>query len=211
MQKYNTSLSKIQLPEYGRNIENLIKYCKTIPDRDRRTRFAYGIVNYMARVKNDDNPSDSMLQVYWDHLALLSNFELDIDFPYEIIKKENLDTKPEPLKVDSPRIKYRQYGIVVERMIKEALAIEDADKRVRLLELCANHMKLQFHLANKEADEDDNKIIHDLIDYVGPEFSEDCYKVYLYSIEELKENQQYDPSKISAAPAKKKKKKKKKK
>ena len=211
MQKYNTSLSKIQLPEYGRNIENLIKYCKTIPDRDRRIRFAYGIVNFMARVKNDDNPSDSMLQVYWDHLALLSNFELDIDFPYEIIKKENLDTKPEPLKVDSPRIKYRQYGIVVERMIKEALAIEDADKRVRLLELCANHMKLQFHLANKEADEDDNKIIHDLIDYVGPEFSEDCYKVYLYSIEELKENQQYDPSKISAAPAKKKKKKKKKK
>lgn len=211
MQKYNTTLSKITLPEYGRNIENLIKYCMTIPDRVRRTRFAYGIVDFMARVKNVDKPNEEMKRVFWDHLALLSNFELDIDYPFDIIKKENLEKKPEPLKAILPKIKYRQYGLVVEQMINEACAMDDEVKRLRLLELCANHMKLQFHLANPAADEDDNKIIHDLVDYVGPSLSEECYKVYLYSIEELKANQQYDAASLVAAPAKKKKKKKKKK
>lgn len=211
MQKYNTSLKKIQLPEYGRNIENLITYCKSIPDKEKRTKFAYGIVEFMARVKNDDAPTEDTKRVYWDHLALLANFELDIDYPFEVIQKEKLDTKPEPLKMESPRIRFRQYGLVVENMIKEACEMEDAERRLRLLELCANHMKLQFHLANSSADEDDAKVIHDLVDYVGPNFAEECYKVYLYSLEELKVNDQYDPTKVVATPAKKKKKKKKKK
>lgn len=213
MQQYNTNLSKIQLPEYGRNIESLIKYCMTIPERKRRTRFAYGIINFMARVKNDDNPTISAKKVYWDHLALLSNFELDIDYPYEIIKKENLDSKPDKIEVHVPRIRFRQYGKIVEEMINKALQMTDAAKRLRLLELCANHMKLQFILANKNADEDDNKIIHDLVDYVGPDLAPECYKVYLYSAKELMANEQYSLESVKKAtnPSSSKKKKKKKK
>lgn len=211
MQKYNTSLPKVQLPEYGRNIENLINFCKAIPERDKRTKYAYGIVNFMARVKNDDNPTESMKQVYWDHLALLSNFELDIDYPYEIIKKESLDTKPEPLSMESPRIRFRQYGLIEEELIKKAQEIENEDERVRLFELCANHMKLQFHLANKEADEDNEKILHDLMEYVMPKFREDCRKINFLPIEDLLENEQYNAASIVVTQAKKKKKKKKKK
>lgn len=211
MQKYNTTLSKIKLPEYGRNLENLVKYCMTIPDRNKRTRFAYGIVQFMSRVSNVDKPTENQMQVFWDHLALLSNFELDIDYPYEIIKKENLDEKPEPINFNLPQIRYRQYGLVVENMLKEAVLIEDEARRLRLLELCANQMKLQFHLANPNADEDDNKIIHDLAEYVGPKFADECYKVFLYSIKELKVNNQYDKSATTPAPPKKKRRKKKKK
>lgn len=211
MQNYNTSLPKISMPEYGRNVETMIKYCMTIPDRAKRNRFAYAIVHFMARVKNVDEPNDQQMRVFWDHLALLSNYELDIDYPVEIIKKDALSEKSETIEVHVPQIRFRQYGLIVENLINQALAIEDADKRLRLLELCANHMKLQFHLLNKEADEDDNKIIHDLVDYVGPKFADECYKVYLYSLNDLKENDQYDPSKLVVTPAKKKKKKKKKK
>ena len=211
MQHYNTSLPKISMPEYGRNVETMIKYCMTIPDRAERNRYAYAIVHFMARVKNVDKPTDQEMHTFWDHLALLSKYELDIDYPVEIIKKDALVEKPETIAVRVPRIRFRQYGLIVENLINEALAIDDADKRLRLLELCANHMKLQFHLLNKEADEDDNKIIHDLVDYVGPDHAEECYKVYLYSLNDLKENEQYDASKLVVTPAKKKKKKKKKK
>lgn len=210
MQKYNTSLKKIQLPEYGRNIENLIKFCKTIPDREKRTRYAYGIVEFMSRVKNEDNPTESMMQVYWDHLALLSNFELDIDYPYEVIHKENLDSKPEPLDMNSQRIKFRQYGLIEEKIINEAQKIEDEEERIRLFEFCANHMKLQFHLANKDAEEDDEKIIHDLMEYVDSRYFDDCRKVILLPANELLENNQYDAALIVASTSKKKKKKKKK-
>lgn len=211
MRGYNTTLSNIKLPEYGRNIQSLIDYCKTIPDRDKRTRYAYGIVTFMSRVVSIDKPTEDQQKILWDHLALLSNFELDIDYPYEILKKESLDAKPEPLSPSAPKIRYRMYGKIVESLIEKALEIEEEDKRLRLLELCANHMKLQFHLINTTADEDDNKIIHDLVDYVGPKYADECYKVYLYSLEELKENEQYSGSNVTPAPAKKKKKKKKKK
>lgn len=211
MQKYNTSLPKIQLPEYGRNIESLINYCKTIPDRKKRNKYARGIIEIMARVKNLDNPSESMRQVLWDHLALLSNFELDIDYPYEVIKKEKLDSKPEKISPRTPRIRFRQYGLIEEKMIKKALELEDADERLRLLNYCANHMKLQFHLANKEADEDNEKILHDLMEYVSPKFHDDCKKVELLSIEALLANEQYRADANSANSSKKKRKKKKKK
>ena len=211
IQKYNTTLSNIKMPEYGRNVEDMVKYCASIPDRDKRTHFARAIVQCMARVKNIEKPTEDMVRVFWDHVALLSNFELDIDYPYEIIKKDSIDSKPTQLTPHLSRIRYRQYGLVVEQLINEACAIEEEEKRLRLLELCANHMKLQFHLANPSADEDDNKIIHDLVEYVGPDHAEECYKVFLYSLAELKENNQYDPSSVNAASDKKKKKKKKKK
>ena len=211
IQKYNTTLSSIKMPEYGRNVEDMIKYCASIPDRDKRTHYARGIVQCMARVKNIEKPTEDMVRVFWDHVALMSNFELDIDYPYEIIKKDSIESKPTTLLPRMSHIKFRQYGLVVERLIKEACAMEDEVKRLRLFELCANHMKLQFHLANPSADEDDNKIIHDLVEYVGPQYANECYNVYLYSLTELKENNQYDPSTMNVTPSKKKKKKKKKK
>lgn len=211
MRGYNTTLSDIKLPEYGRNIQSLIDYCKTIPDPDKRTRYAYGIIDFMARVVNMDKPTEDQQKILWDHLALLSNFELDIEYPFEILKKENLVSKPEPIALSVPNIRFRMYGKIVESLIQKALDMEEPEKRLRLLELCANHMKLQFHLANPAADEDDNKIIHDLVDYVGPKYAEECYKVYLYTLAELKENEQYTGTNATPAPAKKKKKKKKKK
>lgn len=87
----------------------------------------------------------------------------------------------------------------------------DPDQRTRLFELCANHMKLHFHVTHPTADEDDDKIIHDLIDYTRGQYQDDIMKVYLYSIDELKKNTQFDPAALVVTPAKKKKKKKKKK
>lgn len=208
MQQYNTCLKQIKLPEYGRNIQSLIDYCKTIPDRDKRTRYAYGIVDFMSRVSHDDNPAESDDHIFWDHLALLSNFELDVDYPYEIIKKENLNSKPEPVLFNSQNIRYKMYGKVVELLIAKARRMEDPEQRLRLFERCANHMKLQYHITNRDTDEDNDKIIHDLIDYAGPAFAEECRNVSLYSLAELKENYQYETT-AAATPKKKKKKKKK--
>ncbi|MBQ1710518.1 MAG: DUF4290 domain-containing protein, partial [Treponema sp.] len=46
-------MPKVKLPEYGRNLQELVEYCKTIPDRDKRTRYAYGIVSIMGDLYPD--------------------------------------------------------------------------------------------------------------------------------------------------------------
>ena len=209
MQNYNTQLSAIKLPEYGRNLQQLVEYCKTIPDRDKRTRYAYGIVDIMADIYPESAAVENSKQILWDHLAIISNYELDIDYPSPILSREKLDDRPQPLSnPQQPYIHWRMYGKVVEDMIQKAIQMEDAEQRARLFELCANHMKLHFHKTHPNADEDDNKIIQDLLEYTHGKFQDEIYKVFLYSAKELQENIQYDAASLVVSSKKKKKKKK---
>lgn len=210
MQSYNTQLSAIKLPEYGRNLQQLIEYCKSIPDRQKRTRYAHGIIDIMAKLCPDTvAANDDSRQILWDHLAIISNHELDIDYPCPILSKEKLDDRPESLhNPQQPHILWRMYGKVVEEMIQQATQLTDSQQRIRLFERCANHMKLHFHKTHPNADEDDNKIIQDLIEYTRGQFQDEIYKVFLYSTKELQRNIQYDPASLEVSTKKKKKKKK---
>jgi len=212
MQQYNTQLPLVKLPEYGRHVQQLVAYCKTIPDRDRRTRYAYGIVSIMGDLYPQADKVENLQQVLWDHFAMLSGYELDIDYPVAVIPREQLQSRPEPLPTaQHERIERRMYGKQIEELVDYACNLPEADQRIRLFERCANHMKLHFHVTHPTADEDDQKIIHDLMDYARGRFQDEILQVYLYSLDELKVNTQYDPATLTPAPTKKKKKKKKKK
>ena len=41
--EYNTELKRLILPEYGRNIQNMVDYCLTIEDKEERMRCANSI------------------------------------------------------------------------------------------------------------------------------------------------------------------------
>ena len=87
---YNTQKKKLILPEYGRNVHRMIEYCMSLEDRDERTRCANAIVNIMGNLFPHLRDVDDFKHKLWDHLAIMSDFKLDIDYPYEVIKKENL-------------------------------------------------------------------------------------------------------------------------
>lgn len=210
MQQYNTQLPKVTLPEYGRNVQKLIQYCKTIPDREKRTRYAYTIVDIMADLYPEIAQVVNGKRILWDHLALISNYELDIDYPYPITTKEEMISAPTPLQKAQSPIQFRMYGKIVEGMIEQAKLLDDKTERIRLFELCANQMKRNFHQVNKDADEDNEKIISDLIGYAGAQYRDEIMQVYLYSTAELQKNEQFDPASLVVETKKKKKKKKKK-
>lgn len=210
MVNYNTQLPQIALPEYGRNVQQLIEYCKTIPDRKKRTRYAYGIVDIMFDVHQENSDKEAMRPILWDHLAIISNFELDIDYPFPVTPKDRLVERPEILgNPQQDRIRWRMYGKVVEDMIARACEMTDREQRIRLFELCANHMKLHFHKTYPNADEDNDKILNDLLEYTGFKFQDEIKSVYLYDLKDLEVNRQYDAVSIATTPKKKKKKKKK--
>ena len=87
MLTYNTQLKKLKLPEYGRNIQQIIDYCCTIEDREERTRCAYSIIQIMGSLFPQLGDEADYKHKLWDHLAIMSDFKLDIDYPYEIIKE----------------------------------------------------------------------------------------------------------------------------
>lgn len=209
METYNTQRGPVRLPQYGRYVQRMVSYCKTIPDRDRRNRCAAGIVRAMADLYAENHPAtDISVEALWDHLARISGYELDIDYPVAIPEPEKIAAKPAPIPYPQRRIRYRNYGKIVEETIRKACETEEAQERIMIFELVANQMKRIFHLQNPAVEEDDNKIIHDLLDYTEGRYSEEIFQVYLYPAKELMKITQYNPAAVEATGKKKKKKKK---
>lgn len=161
MLTYNTHQKKLTLPEYGRNIQQMVDYCVGIPDREERTACAYSIIASMGNLFPELRDNPDYTHQLWDHLAIMSDFKLDINYPYEIIRPENLFSRPEPIKYELSRIGLRHYGKHIEDMIHKACEMEDGDEKNALVMFIANHMKKLMLAVNPDG-MDDAKIFKDL-------------------------------------------------
>lgn len=164
MLEYNSQQKQLLLPEYGRNVQQMVDHCLTIEDREERTRCAYTIVNIMGNLVPHLRDIDDFKHKLWDHLAIMSRFRLDIDYPCEIIRKENLLTQPERIPYSTSGIRYRHYGKFTEQMMQKAQSMPEGEEREALVNMLANYMKRSYLTWNKD-NVDDEKIWHDVRDY----------------------------------------------
>lgn len=161
MLTYNTHLKKLKLPEYGRNIQNMVDYCLTIEDRDERTRCAHTIINTMSVLFPASKSEEDDNRKFWDHLAIMSDFKLDIDWPVDVIRPDEIEPEPDRLPYDINGVRRRQYGSNVEHMIAAAADMEDSDDRLALVALIASQMKKNLLAVNKD-DDPDERIYRDI-------------------------------------------------
>jgi hypothetical protein len=158
---YNTSRPKLVLPEYGRNIQKMVEYTKTIEDREERNKSAQAIINVMGNMNPHLRDVADFTHKLWDHLAIMSNFELDIDSPYEVPTKQKFEQKPRPVPYNNYTIRYKHYGRAVELFIEKAVTLEDGPEKDAMIEMIANHMKKAYLTWNRE-NVTDQQIIEDL-------------------------------------------------
>lgn len=161
MLRYNTQLKRLVLPEYGRNIQAMVDHCLTIEDRQERTRCAYSIVASMANLFPELKTGGEYNHKLWDHLAIMSDFQLDIDYPCEIIGPDNLNSRPESVSYQTQCPRRRHYGKALEAMIGRAAAMQEGEERDNLVRMLANQMKKLMIAVNKDG-VDDAKIFKDL-------------------------------------------------
>ncbi len=162
--QYNTQQKKMSLPEYGRSIQNMVDHALTIKDRAERQRCANTIINIMGNMFPHLRDVPDFKHKLWDHLAIMSDFKLDIDYPYEVIRKDNLNTRPEPIPYSNTKIHYRHYGRTLEVLINKACDFPESNEKNNLIALICNHMKKDFMTWNKDT-VDDRKIAEDLAEY----------------------------------------------
>lgn len=158
--KYNTQLEKLILPEYGRNIQNMVEYCVKLEDKEERTKCANSLIDIMGNMFPHLRNVNDFKYILWDHLAIMSDFKLDIDYPYEIIKKEELIAHPKQIEYSRPTMKYRHYGKTLEKMIGKAVEMEEGEEKNQLIRLLITQMKKSYIQWNREVD--DATIYHDL-------------------------------------------------
>ena len=153
--EYNTKRPKLQITDYGRNIYKLIDYAKTIEDRDKRNAVAACIVNVMAQVNPKVKEETDYKHKLWDHLLLMSNFELDVDSPYPVSHDNNITFEPKPLKYHTNKINYRHYGKVLEDLIEKVTSYPEGEEKEVLIELIAHQMKRSYLVWNRNTVSDD--------------------------------------------------------
>ncbi len=164
--EYNTRQRKLPLPEYGRSVQQMVDHALTLASREERQRCAETIVSIMGSMfpdLRDAGDSDSRL---WDHLAIMADFRLDIDYPVEVVRREDFRVRPEPIRREASHIRYRHYGRLIEDAIEAACALAEGPDRRRLVNLIVNHMKKDYLNWNKDGVEN-RKILDDLCELSG--------------------------------------------
>jgi uncharacterized protein DUF4290 len=146
---YNTQRKRMELPEYGRNVQRMVDHIKTIEDRTERNRAAKTIIQIMGNLNPHLRDIGDFKHKLWDHLSLISNFELDIDSPYPVPEPSKFVEKPKQVPYKQGDIRYLHYGRVIELLIKAASEVEDAEEKEYLTNLIVNQMKKSYVTWNR--------------------------------------------------------------
>lgn len=152
---YNTERVKLYIPEYGRNVQKMVDYLKTIEDRQKRNEQAKAVIKVMEILNPAVHLQENYEQKLWDHLYIISGFDLDVDAPYPMPAPESLQERPQMVPIQKKAIKAVHYGRNIENMVEMIAEKEEGETREAMIRSLAVYMKQQYLVWNKETVTDD--------------------------------------------------------
>ena len=164
---YNTERVRLYVPEYGRNVQKMVDYLKTIEDREKRNEQARTVIKVMEIINPAVHLQDDYEHKLWDHLHIISGFDLDVDSPYPVPAPESLNEEPLPVPIQKKPIKAVHYGRNIENIIELIALTEDGEIKTAMIRSLAIYMRQQYLIWNKDtvADETIFQDIERLSDY----------------------------------------------
>ena len=163
---YNTQRERLILPEYGREVQQMVDHCVALPDRAQRQRCAETIISVMERMTPRVGDNNDYRHKLWDHLALMSGFKLDIDYPFDITEAQKMLEKPKPMPYPMKRIPVRHYGNMMFEVFDLLKTMPEGRERDELIRLAANQMKRDL-VQWGHGSSDDEKVASDIAGYTG--------------------------------------------
>lgn len=143
------------MPEYGRIIQQLVERCKELPTKEERNEMAMAIIDFMGQRNPQLRDEENYKHKLWDHLFILSNYDLDVDSPYPFPTMEQLAEKPKRMEYPKLQGDFKFYGKSILQLIEKAIELETGDEKEALIEVIANNMKKSYNVYNKEHVTDD--------------------------------------------------------
>lgn len=153
---YNTNRKKLELPEYGRHVQEMVDIIKRTPDRETRNRLAMSTIQLMGNMNPQLRDVADFKHKLWDHLAVIADFDLDIDTPYPLPTEAEIHQKPSKMLYSNPdEIRFRHYGKILENMVRKITQYPEGEERDALIAIVGNQMKKSFLTWNRETVSDD--------------------------------------------------------
>jgi len=158
---YNTQREKLLMPEYGREIQKMVDHAVSLPTKEERQLCAETIIRLMENKNPQVQESANAEQALWDHLYLMSQKQLDIDWPFDVSEAEKILSKPQPMAHPTGGARMRHYGRLIEDLFEKLKTMPEGDERDELVRLTANQMKRNL-AAWGHGSMDDEKVADDL-------------------------------------------------
>lgn len=149
--QYNTEKDKLLMPEYGRNVQEMVNHCMGIENKALRQQCAQEIVSVMATIEQENVESPEVQSRLWNHLALMSGFRLDVDYPVDIIPQEEVTSHPSPMSLPQKDIRHRHYGRIVEKALMHLKDMPEGEERDALVRQTADRMRQNLFTWNADA------------------------------------------------------------
>ena len=164
---YNTQREKLRMPEYGRNVQKMIEYVKSLPDKGKRDEQAKAVIKVMETLNTQVHLQENWEQKLWDHLHAISGFDIDVDSPYPAPEPEHLAARPMAVPLKRKRIKAAHYGRNIESIIDLIAGQPDGDIKTSMIRSLAVYMRQQYLIWNKDSVSDETifQDIEKLSDY----------------------------------------------
>lgn len=149
--QYNTTREPLKIKEYGRNVQQMVAYIKTIADKDKRQEAAETLIEIMGCLNPQLKATEDYKQKLWDHLFIIADFSLDVVAPYPLPDKESFWAKPPRLLYPKKHPKYMHLGKYFEMFLQETLSITEEEKRKEALPVLVHSMKQIYQNWHKES------------------------------------------------------------
>lgn len=148
---YNTQRKKLIMPEYGRHIQQMIEYVRDIEDKEKRNEQIKSVLTVMGILNPSLRDINDFKHKLWDHVHIISDFEIDIDSPYPTPTKETFSARPNPIPLETSPLKAAHYGRNIQNMIDMVASKEEGEVKDNMIRVLANYMRQQYLIWNKDA------------------------------------------------------------
>jgi hypothetical protein len=147
---YNTTRSDLILAEYGRNVQNMVKYIIDLPTKEERNKYAQAVIDLMGFLNPHLRDVADFKHKLWDHLHIISDYKIDVDSPYPKPTPEEARFKPAHMGYPQQKIRYKHYGKTVEKLIEKTIEEENPERKAAMVQGVANFMKMAYVQWNKD-------------------------------------------------------------
>ena len=147
---YNTEVEKLKMPEYGRLVLQMVEQLRDIPDREKRTQQAYAVVKVMESLNPQVHQQENYAQKLWDHLFIIAGYDLDVDAPYPVPVPEVVNSRPDPIPLNTRPIRARHYGRNIESILDLIASEPEGEVKTAMIRSLAIYMRQQYLIWNKD-------------------------------------------------------------
>jgi Domain of unknown function (DUF4290) len=148
---YNTSHELLIMPEYGRNVQQLVRHAQQISDPVYRQSFCEEILNLIQQLYPQSKNIEDYREKLWRHLFQIAKYDLDAKTPSGIKPlPEDFRVKPDRVPYPTQDNRYRHYGNHVQVLIRKAMVMEPGPIKDGFVNTIGSYMKMAYRTWNRE-------------------------------------------------------------